>query len=76
MPDEASLLDSKGAEGRNTLDEIKEFELHRLHGFNALHWSPEAGGEREGRRLRGLEGVGNPVAGREGGLQTLTARIA
>ena len=55
------LLESGSGEGRQGQRKSKEWaecKLHKLHGLHGLHRLHKADGSREGRRARGLEGVG------------------
>src|ERR1035441_4322126 len=51
-------LDDHGWQRRHKAKELKAFSIQELHGLNGLHGLHEADGRREGRWLRGLEGVG------------------
>ena len=54
------LLESgsgEGRQGQHKSKELGEFKLHKLLGLPRLHRLHEVDGGREGRLLRGLEGV-------------------
>jgi hypothetical protein len=51
-------LDYHERQERHKAEELKAFSIQELHGLNGLRGLHEADGEREGRWLRGLDGVG------------------